>query len=328
MTKRRQNNSTFLSHGLFLVLLISFLITSCIENSPPTLRLGSNVWPGYEPLYLARQRGLLNSERVHLVELSSASQVMQAFRNHLIDAAALTLDEVLQLSDTGEALKVVLIMDTSHGADAIVAQASINSLGDLKGKKIGVEGNALGAYVISRALDNANLTRTAIEIVPLDVDHQERAFLRGKVAAVMTFEPVLGKLLKAGGHIVFDSSQIPNEIVGVLAVRTAYLKRHPTVVQELINAWFESVSLIDAEPRRTAEILGRRMGLGVEDTLAAYTGLKIPGRVENQRLLKGQPQLAHTIAKISKVMLEQELIKSSVEPSAVLEGTTLYYEKK
>ena len=53
----------------------------------------------------------LNTERVQLVELSSSPQVMQAFRNHLIDAAALTLDEVLQRSDTGAALKVVLIMD-------------------------------------------------------------------------------------------------------------------------------------------------------------------------------------------------------------------------
>jgi len=71
------------------------------------------------------------------------------------------------------------------------------------------------------------------------------------------------------------------------------------------------------------------MGLGVEDTLAAYAGLKIPGRAENQGLLKGQPQpeLAQTIDKISEVMLKQALIKSSVEPSALLGDSTLYYEK-
>ncbi|RLA41544.1 MAG: ABC transporter substrate-binding protein [Gammaproteobacteria bacterium] len=329
MIKRRQNNSIYLSHGLPLVLLICCLVASCTESSPPTLRLGTNVWPGYEPLYLARHTGKLDTERVQLVELSSSTQVMQAFRNDLIDAAALTLDEVLQLSDTGEALQVVLIMDTSHGADAIVAQASIDSLGDLKGKKIGVEGNALGAYVISRALDSANLARAAIEIVPLDIDQQEKAFLQRKVAAVVTFEPLLGKLLMAGGHVIFDSSQIPNEIIDVLVVRTAYLERHPKVVQELINAWFDSISLIGTEPHQTAEILGRRMGLGVEDTLAAYAGLKIPGRAENQGLLKGQPQpeLAQTIDKISEVMLKQALIKSSVEPSALLGDTTLYYEK-
>lgn len=329
ITKPRQDNSMFLNHGLSLVLLICFLITSCTESSPPTLRLGTNVWPGYEPLYLARHTGKLNTERVQLVELSSSTQVMQAFRNDLIDAAALTLDEVLQLHDTGEALQVVLIMDTSHGADAIVAQASIHSLGDLVGKKIGVESNALGAYVISRALNSVSLARTSIEIIQLDIDHQETEFLRHSVAAVVTFEPLLSKLLMAGGHVVFDTSQIPNEIIDVLAVRTAYLERHPNVIQELINAWFESTSLIGTEPHQTAEILGQRMGLGVEDTLAAYAGLKIPDRAENQKLLKGQPQpeLAHTIAKISKVMLEQKLIKNSVDPSALLGGTALYYEK-
>ena len=61
--------------------------------------LGTNVWPGYEPLYLARSLGYWDDSSVKLVEYSSASQVIRAFRNDAIHIAALTLDEVLLLKE-------------------------------------------------------------------------------------------------------------------------------------------------------------------------------------------------------------------------------------
>lgn len=58
------------------------------------LRIGTLVWPGYEPLYLARERGYLDPKSVRLVEYPSNSEVTRAFRNRAIEAAALTFDEV------------------------------------------------------------------------------------------------------------------------------------------------------------------------------------------------------------------------------------------
>jgi len=78
-----------------------------VEPAPP-LRIGTNVWPGYEPLYLARELGYLDPRSVHLVEYPSASEVIRAFRNHAIEAAALTFDEVLLLTQDGFKPRVVL----------------------------------------------------------------------------------------------------------------------------------------------------------------------------------------------------------------------------
>ena len=300
-----------------LCLLMLLLLPGCSDSPAPALRLGTNVWPGYEPLYLARQQGALNKDKVHLVEFSSSSQVIQAYRNNLIDAAALTLDEVLLLLESGERLKIILVMDISTGGDVIIGQSNINTFSEIMGKRVGVENNALGAYVITRALETANLAKDSITIVPLDINEQENAFLQKKVDAVVTFEPVRSKLLKSGGRLLFDSRQLPGEIVDVLVVRADYLSQHSEVTNYLTNGWYQALAAMKAQPKKTAEILGRRMRLGVDETLAAYEGLSLPDQKENQRLLAQQPKpaLLLTANKLERVMHQQGILKERVDPS-------------
>jgi NitT/TauT family transport system substrate-binding protein len=44
------------------------------------MRIDTNVWPGYEPIYLAREQGEYSDNEVRLVELPNAGTVIQAYR--------------------------------------------------------------------------------------------------------------------------------------------------------------------------------------------------------------------------------------------------------
>jgi len=48
-------------------------IAGCVRLPEPVLRIGTNVWIGSEPLYLARDLGRLDPGTVQLVEYPSAS---------------------------------------------------------------------------------------------------------------------------------------------------------------------------------------------------------------------------------------------------------------
>lgn len=305
---------------LLAACLALFLLTGCSEKQTPVLKLGTNVWPGYEPLYLAREYGYLDEDQVHLVEYSSSSQVIQAFRNDLVDAAALTLDEVLMLHETEEDLKIVLVMDVSHGGDTIIGQKGMTSMADLEGKRIGVEGTALGAYMVSRALEVSGLNPQSLNIINLDVHEHEAAFMRKEIDAVVTFEPVQSKLLGAGGKKLFDSSQISGEIVDVLVVRESYLRESKHTIKHLVDGWYRALADISQQPRKTAEILGQRMQLDVDKTLQSYEGLRLPSREKNQELLYGKPtpKLLQTGRKLVAVMREKGLLHKEVELTHLL----------
>ncbi len=139
-----------------LVLLIPSLMQGCERGPAPPLRVGSNVWPGYETLYLARSLGIFASTPIKLVELPSVTEVTHAFRNGGLEVAALTLDEALALLQQDTSLRVILVVDVSNGGDAVLARPEITSLAQLKNRRIGVENSAVGAIMLDGLLTTAN----------------------------------------------------------------------------------------------------------------------------------------------------------------------------
>ena len=131
-------------------LLVS--LTGCMREPQSAVRIGTNVWIGSEPLYLARELGRLDPAAVQLVEYPSASEVLRAFRNQAIDGMVISLDELFGLAADGFQPRIILVADVSNGADVVVGRAGMRTMRDLQGKSVAVESSALGAFVLSRAL--------------------------------------------------------------------------------------------------------------------------------------------------------------------------------
>jgi NitT/TauT family transport system substrate-binding protein len=318
----RTANHCILILKITLLILAILVGAGCTHEPQMPLRIGTNVWPGYEPLYLARELGYYPQESVRLVEYSSASEAIRAFRNRAIDAAALTLDEVLLLAETTSDLSVVLVLDISNGGDVILAQPTLSGLRDLKGKQVGLEASALGAYVLTRALQTVNLTPNDVRPVSLEVSEHERAFKDRRVDAVVTFEPVRTKLLKAGARQLFDSSRIPGEIVDVLVVRRTFLEQHRAQINQLVRSWFKSLDFIQKERSRAASLMAPRERITADDFQKALLGLHIPDIAENRSMLTGPaPTLIPPAQQLGRVMLANRLIERSPELKGLFDGS-------
>ena len=295
-------------------LLAPVLICACERPRPP-LRVGTNIWIGYESLYVAEQQGYLAEAPVRLVTMRNASEVQQALHAGMLEAAALSLDEALNLVEDGLDLRVVLVMDVSHGADVVLARPGIASLQDLRGKRVGVETSALGAVMLQACLEAARLQPRDLRIIDMGIDRHAAAFREGQVDAVVTFEPVRSELLREGATRLFDSSMAPDRIVDVLVVTTATLERDPGVVSRLIEGHFKAVSFLRAEPLRAAAIMRPRQRLPAEDIVKAFDGVRIPDIAENHRLLgssAGGPALEPTAQRLVRLMMENKLLLEDV----------------
>jgi len=272
-----------------LPLVLSVLLSGCGRQPEPLLRLGSNVWTGYETLYLARSLGLLREDRVRLVELLSSTDVMHALRNGNLEAGALTLDEALTLMAEGLALRVVLVMDICDGADALVAKPDIPDLAALRGRRVGVERSTAGALMLEGALEAAGLGPNDIQVVDLVAGQHLDAFRAGEVDAVVTFEPMTTLLLQRDARVLFDSSRMPGRILDVLVVREEVMERHRAGLNLLVRAQFQALALLGDEPAEAARRMAPRTGLTPDQLLATYGGLVLPDLEENRRLLTGTP---------------------------------------
>ena len=307
-----------------LVFALGLQFCACAPSEDSPLRLGTNVWPGYEPLYLAEQLGYYPENAVDLVEYLSASDVIKAFRNESIEAAAVTLDEALLLLEHDIPIKLVLVTDVSAGGDVILAKSGIENVGDLAGKRIGVEGGALGAYMLSRALDLHGIALDALDVVQLEVSEHEAAYQNDTVDAVVTFEPVRSRLLAAGAKEIFSSREIPGEIVDVIVVHESHLRKHLEQVTAVVNGWFRALDYLDEHPEDAAARMSRRLGIGPEEVLDSYQGMMLPSRRENEALLGGtEPQLLKTVERLQDMMLKKELLAVQVATDSLLTTTAL-----
>ena len=296
------------------------IVVGCAQTPPKPLRVGANVWPGYESLYLARDLGYYDDQPIQLVDHPSATEVSRALRNGDLEVAALTLDETLLLSETNPDIRIVLITDVSAGGDAIIAKSEIETLAGLKGRRVGVESTALGAFVITRALEQVELSPQDVEIVSLGVSEHEQAFKQGLVDAVVTFEPVRSNLLATGAKLVFDSNQIPGEIVDVLVVPESVLENQREALDALVQGWFRALDYLEQNPQDAAKRMAPREGVEPDQFLASLELLHIPDLKENQALLgKSDPTLLKVMSQLSALMVEKALLQRKVKTNSFLD---------
>jgi len=301
------------------VAALALTLGSCAREPEAALRIGTNVWIGSEPLYLARELGRLDPAAVQLVEYPSASEVLRAYRNQAIDGMVISLDELFGIAADGLDPRIILVVDVSHGADVVVGRPDMKSMRDLKGKRVAVESGALGAFVLSRALAKNNMQASDVEVVHLESNEQPRAYENGQVEGAVTFDPFRAQFLRAGGKVLFDSTQIPGEIVDLLAVRASVLERKPKAVQTLLTGWFEAIDYLRREPVDAAKRMGIRQQTSGEQFSAALKGLHIPTREENLAMIGGAtPGVAATGRQLMTLMLDAKLLRSPIKIEEVL----------
>lgn len=298
-------------HALVVIAVATGLYLSFSERlTRPVVnkfKVGTNIWIGYEPLYLARSKGYLDEVPIKLVEHSSATAVMHGLKMGRLDAAGLTMDEAITLLSEGVDIKVLWVMDQSNGGDALVSKKVMAHLSDLKGLRVGYESTALGAYMLGRALDFGNLKPEDVELLEMEVSEHEKAFRSDRVDALITFDPLRGQLLAEGAHSLFDSSDIPGEIVDVFVVRSECLLEREYELQSLWKAWNEALSFIQAKPTSAAELMSKRLKTDAEGVIEMLALVHLPNALENQRtMLSGR--LKTTAKRLASFMVDSQII--------------------
>ncbi|HZW24462.1 MAG TPA: ABC transporter substrate-binding protein [Gallionella sp.] len=286
------------------------LLPGCRGKSASPLAVAAHIWPGYEFMFLAQREGWLAASQVTLRETPSASDSMKALADGAVDAAALTLDEVLRARAAGTALSVVLVFDISAGADVVLARPPIRELKQIKGKRIGVEQSALGALMLAKALQAAGLQRDEVRVVPLTFDQHEAAWQRGEVDVLVTFSPVSSRLLDTGAVNLYDSRQLPDTIVDVLAVRQEALERKRDALRHLVAAHLRGRGHLQRNPQDASYRMAAHLGLHPGEVLASYKGIVLPDLAGNRRLLGGpNPVLLASARMLSNIMHKEGLLQ-------------------
>lgn len=308
-----------MKHFTSMVAIFALLaLWGCGQSNTQALRIGTNLWLGYEPLYLASQREDWPGKDIHLIEYPSASEVLRAFRNHAIDAASLTLDEAILLKHDGIPIKIILVHDFSNGADVIMARPPIANVTELRNKVIAVENGALGYFFLSRALKKNNLGFNDIVVKNYDANLHTLAYTNAQVDAVVTFEPVRSELFNMGANEVFSSKSIPGEIVDVLVVHNDYAQNNPEKLERIIDDWFSTLAYMSENQQEAYAFISGRTKMSITDIEQSYHLIHIPSREENISILSKSGIIFETIKLLNQALIEINRISNAINTQSLI----------
>ncbi len=314
----------------FLILFAAIFFAGCEQPSNQLLKVGISPWPGYEPLALAAEKGFYQGPQVRIIRFATPTESFRALRDGIIDVAAFTADEVFHYAEVRDKPRIFLVLDISNGADAIVAKKEIKTLDDLKGKRLGVEGSALGDYVIQRALDytQGHLKTSDIQLKSVEINVQEQAFLNDEIDAAVTYEPSKSLLIKAGAHVLFDSSRIPYEIVDVLVTNDKTIQQRQKDLENLSKGWFQALEHITANYDDMMIKMSKNESTNVQEFQKGYEDLIIPSKDENAKMLVKDGSLLKPMKRLAELMYTKGSLQKKIDVEPLLDSRIIEAIKK
>lgn len=261
-----------------LAVLAALGMTMAAQAEP--LKIAYSDWPGWVAWQVGIDKGWFKEAGVD-VEFEWFEYVpsMEAFAAGKVDAVCMTNGDALVTGATGAPSKTIIINDFSNGNDMVVAKPGIESVKDLKGKKIGVEVGFVGHLLLLKALEANGMTEADVTLVNVPTHETAKAFASGDVDAIVAWQPNSGQALKSvpGSKAIFTSRDTPGLIYDVLAVNPASLSAKPEEWAKVAGVWNKIVEYIyDPATRADAiKIMSARVNLTPEEYAEFVDGTKI-----------------------------------------------------
>jgi NitT/TauT family transport system substrate-binding protein len=194
--------------------------------------------------------------------------------------------EVAALSDFDPV--VVWQADWSRGGDAIVARRGINSVADLRGKRIAVAEMTPSHSFLIWLLDAGGLSPNDVEIVPQSnaIDAAE-VFKSQRVDAAVVWSPDDEACLRAvpGSKVLESTRSASNIIADVFIAKRSFVEANPQRMQQLYEGWMRGsaeINTSDDAKRRAAQILADNFpGFTTDDTYQAINNVRLTTHGDN-----------------------------------------------
>lgn len=197
---------------------------------------------------------------------------LEAFTNGTLAGVTVTNMDLLSFQSSTGQTEVIIAGDYSNGNDAILVRSSTEvGMKALKGKDIGIVELSVNDYLLDRCTSKAGMKRSDYKTINFtsegDIAAQFGAQSGNKFAATV-WNPVLMNLRSAvsDAQIVCDSSEIPGEIIDVLAVDQNLSSKHK---QALANAWYDTMAIMKSKGKTGKHARGV-MALNAENSVAEY----------------------------------------------------------
>ena len=230
------------------------LATGATAQERTEFKVAWSIYVGWMPWGYLEDSGIMDkwADRygidVEIVQINDYAESINQYTAGAFDGVTATSMDTLSIPAGGGVDTTALIVgDYSNGNDAVIIKGD-GDLASLAGKPVNLVELSVSHYLLARALDSVDLAEIDLGgvINTSDAD-MIAAFSTDDVEAVVTWNPLVSSILEQPNATkLFDSSNIPGEIIDLMVVNTETLEAKPDFGKALVGAWYEFMGLMAA----------------------------------------------------------------------------------
>jgi NitT/TauT family transport system substrate-binding protein len=210
---------------------------------------------GYAPLLAqlgAHQIDFANQEnkkfRFPSRRFETSDQVMDAFAKEKIDAAIVNMIDAFRLRASGSDFRGVLLSHRNGSALVVREKFRGQTIGELRGMRIGVPSFSSVEYLVLRELLRSNrVSSSDVQLIAIPSKDVSKALLQNKIDAAFLEAPFVSETLLHNKVRIFGKSQDlwPGFFSHLYIIRNSIIEKNPVLAEEFVmqasgvSSWME-----------------------------------------------------------------------------------------
>ncbi len=243
------------------------------QADKPTIRIGYQSFPSGD-LIVKNNKWLeeaLPDYNIKWTKFDSGADVNTAFIAKELDFGALGSSPVARglSAPLNIPYKVAFVLDVAGDNEALVARngANIDSIAELKGKRIATPFASTAHYSLLAALAQNKLSPSDVQLIDLQPQAILAAWDRGDIDAAYTWLPTLDQLRTSGKDLI-TSRQLAKDGKPTLdlgAVSNDFASQHPEIVDIWRQQEARALGVIKSDPEAAAKAVAAEIGLSPQE---------------------------------------------------------------
>ena len=248
------------------------LATGAFAQEKTEFKVAWSIYVGWMPWGYLEDSGIMDKWAdkyeidVEIVQINDYVESIIQYSAGEFDGVTATNMDTLSISSGGGVDTTALIVgDYSNGNDAVILKGE-GELADLAGKPVNLVELSVSHYLLARGLDSVGLAeRDLASVINTSDADMIAAYATDEVEAVVTWNPLVSTILEEpGANKLYDSSDIPGEIIDIMWVNTETLAANPDFGKALTGAWYELMALMEAGDEDALTAMAEASGTDLE----------------------------------------------------------------
>jgi NitT/TauT family transport system substrate-binding protein len=287
------------------------------------IKMGIEPWLGYGQWHVAAKKGLFKAQgldSVEIVNFTTDADLNAALASGQLDCGNIATHTAMAFAAAGLPIKIVLLLDVSMTADAMLSDGSIGTIPELKGKQVAYEEGTTSDLLLNYALAQNGMSVADIQKVPMPAADAGAALIAGKVPVAVTYEPYLTSAMNENkkAKMIYAASAEPGLISDVLVVNEKFLKEKPGQILALLKTWDAAYAAYQADTKGSRAIISEAVGAPPADLETAFDGVKYYSLAENKSQLGGD-YLKKVMPSVKDAATKAGILTKDIDAGALID---------